>query len=333
MTLRQFTAFATVASHLNITKAAQALRMSQPSLSKLLKGLEENYKVTLFTRTGKGIELTDEGVEFLKQIEPILAQVQTLEKRFSNSSESKQATPLRVGGTYGLSSGILSSLLAIFKKSYPDVDVILRSNPAGILDQMILKGQLDIALTSILPRSPELMAEFCVPLKLVAFAAKGYPIAQEKQLSLADLERIPLIIRDDASKRGTIETLLLKLRSLGYRPNIVMRCESPEAIKTAVSKKLGVGILYQDVLKENNARGLFKQLRVSGLPMEEKTYIIYHKQRPLSPSGEAFLKLLREWSEARRAKTKNKQTDPAVSLFSLLYAANEFLPALSACPL
>jgi DNA-binding transcriptional LysR family regulator len=63
MNLRQFTAFATVASHLNITKAAQALRMSQPSLSKLLKGLEENYKVTLFTRTGKGIELTDEGVE------------------------------------------------------------------------------------------------------------------------------------------------------------------------------------------------------------------------------------------------------------------------------
>jgi DNA-binding transcriptional LysR family regulator len=68
MTLRQFKAFATVASHLNITKAAQPLRMSQPSVSKLLKGLEEDYKVTLFTRTGKGIELTDEGVEFLSSL-------------------------------------------------------------------------------------------------------------------------------------------------------------------------------------------------------------------------------------------------------------------------
>jgi DNA-binding transcriptional LysR family regulator len=205
MTLRQFTAFATVASHLNITKAAQALRMSQPSLSKLLKGLKEDYKIALFTRTGKGIELTEEGVEFLKQIEPILARVQTLEKRFSTSSESKHATPLRVGGTYGLSSGILCSLLAIFKKSHPDVDVILRSNPAGILEQVILKGHLDIALTSILPRSTELMAEFCVPLKLVAFAAKGYPIAQEKQLSLADLERVPLIIRDDEVNAGRLK--------------------------------------------------------------------------------------------------------------------------------
>ena len=307
--------------------------MSQPSLSKLLKGLEDNYKVTLFIRTGKGIELTDDGVDFLKHIEPILAQVQTLEKRFSNNSESRRATLLRVGGTYGLSSGILSSLLALFKTRYPKVDVVLRSNPAGTLEQMILKGQLDIVLTSILPRSTELMAEFCVPLKLVAFAAKGYPIALEKQLSLADLEKVPLIIRDDASKRGTIETLLVKIRSLGYRPNIVMRCESPEAIKTAVSKKLGVGILYQDVLNENKTRGLFKQLRVSDLPIEEKTYVVYHKQRPLSPSVEAFLKLLREWCEAKKTKTQNKQTDPAVSLFPLLYAANEVLPAVSACTL
>jgi DNA-binding transcriptional LysR family regulator len=97
---------------------------------------------------------------------------------------------------------------------------------------MILKGQLDIALTSIPPHSPELMAEFCLPLKLVAFAAKGYPIAQEKQLSLADLEKLPLIIRDDASKRGMTEILLRKVRSLGCRPNIVMRCESPESIKS-----------------------------------------------------------------------------------------------------
>jgi DNA-binding transcriptional LysR family regulator len=123
---------------------------------------------------------------------------------------------------------------------------------------------------------------------------RRYPIAQEKQLSLADLETIPLIIRDDGSKHGTTETLLLKLRSLGHRPNIVMRCESPQAIKTAVSKKLGVGILYQDVLKQPTARGLFKQLR--------------------------------EWCEAKRTKAKNKQTDPAVSLLYLLHAANQLLP-------
>jgi DNA-binding transcriptional LysR family regulator len=310
--MRQFTAFATVASHLNITKAAQELRMSQPSLSKLLKGLEENYKITLFTRTGKGIELTDDGVEFLKYVEPILEHVQILEERFSTKQERKKATPLRVGGTYALSSSILSSLLAIFKKRFPDVEIVLRSNTAGILEQMILKGQLDIVLTSILPRSSELTTEFCVPLRLVAFAAKSYPIAKERKLSLADLEKIPLIIRDDGNRHGTTEISLLKLRSLGYRPNIVMRCESPEAIKTAVSKKLGVGILYYDTVKDAFAQELFKQIHVSGLSLEGKTYIMWHKRRSLSSSGEAFLKLLREWCEAKRNHTKNRiPSDPA----------------------
>ena len=183
MSLRQFTAFATVASHLNITKAAQALRMSQPSLSKLLKGLEDDYKITLFTRTGKGIELTDEGVEFLKHIEPVLAQLHVIEERFSNNSKSKKASPLRVGGTYALSSSILPSLLAVFKRRYPEVEVVLRSNTGVILEQMILKGQLDLVLTSVLPRSPELTAEFCVPLKLVALLQRATPSQIEKNLT------------------------------------------------------------------------------------------------------------------------------------------------------
>ena len=308
MTLRQFTAFATVANHLNITKAAQELRMSQPSLSKLLKGLEDDYKIALFSRTGKGIELTDEGVEFLKHIEPLLVQLHVIEERFSNNSKSHKATPLRVGGTHALSSSILSSLLAIFKKRYPKVEVVLRSNEAAILEQMILRGHLEIAFTSTIPRSPELTAEFCVPLKLVAFAAKSYPVAHEKKLSLADLERIPLIIRDDGTRHGTTESSLLKLRSLGYRPNIVLRCESPEAIKTAVSKKLGVGILYQEVLKDTNSRNLFKKIHISGLSIEGKTYIVCHKQQPLSPSGADFLKLLREWCRAKKTNTPSNPT-------------------------
>jgi LysR family transcriptional regulator, transcriptional activator of the cysJI operon len=311
MSLRQFKVFATVASHLNITKAAQALRMSQPSLSKLLKGLEDDYKITLFTRTGKGIELTDDGVEFLKHVEPILEQVQILEERFTSNSKSQQATPLRVGGTHALSSSILSSLLAIFKKRYPKVEVVLRSNAAALLEQMILRGHLDVAFTSTVANSPELTAEFCVPLRLVALAAKGYALANEKKLSVADLERIPVIIRDDRKGgHGTTETSLLGVRSLGYRPNIVMRCESPEAIKTAVSKKLGVGILYEDALKDAFTRGLFKKIRIAGLSLEGKTYIMCHKQRPLSSSGEAFVKLLKDWCEAKKTKTNKTPSDP-----------------------
>src|SRR5688572_14275082 len=120
MTFRQFEAFAAVAKHMNFTKAAQQLHTSQPSLSRHLKVLESNYKVRLFTRKGKGIELTDEGAEFLTYIESILAQLQNMEKRFLKNQQRKAT--LIVGATHALSSTFLPSLMALFKKYHPNVD-------------------------------------------------------------------------------------------------------------------------------------------------------------------------------------------------------------------
>jgi DNA-binding transcriptional LysR family regulator len=161
-------------------------------------------------------------------------------------------------------------VLAEFKKLHPKVDVVVRCNANRLVEQMMLKAELELAVGSLTVRSADLVSEPCVPLKMVLFAAKSYPLAR-KQMSLAEAEKIPLIIRDDGHKHGTTETLL---RSQGFRANIVIRCESHEAIKTAVSNKLGVGILYWEVVKEEIARGLFRQVHVSGVKLEANTYIV-----------------------------------------------------------
>ena len=326
MTFRQFEAFAAVVRHMNITKAAQQLHTSQPSLSRHLRVLEDVYKVRLFTRNGKGIELTDEGAEFLTYIEPILAQLQKLEHRFLKNRQ--QRSTLIVGATHALSVTFLPSLIALFKSYHPNVDVILRSNTGSSLEELLLKGELEVALTSAVPRKAEILAQPCVPLKLIAFAAKGYPLPKRNHLSLADLEKIPLIIRDNGNKRGTTETLLLKLRDLGYRPNIFIRCESPDAIKAAVTKKLGVGILIEDLLRQDLGRGLFKTVHVPGLSMEANTYVIYHKQRLLSPCGEVFLKLLRQWCEEKKNNQANSALRCLAAISFLLYSGTGLLPVL-----
>ena len=79
-----------------------------------------------------------------------------------------------------------------------------------------------------------------------------------------------------------------------------MRCESPEAIKRAVSQNLGIGFLYYEAVKEAIDGGSFKLIQIRGLKMEGQTYIIYHSQRPLSPHAEEFLKLLRDWRDQRK---------------------------------
>jgi DNA-binding transcriptional LysR family regulator len=72
-----------------------------------------------------------------------------------------------------------------------------------------------------------------------------------------------------------------------------MRCDTPAAVKEAVRQKMGVGILYRDVVANNIKRDEFKILKMPGEPFQGKSYIIYHKNRPLSPFGQELLELLR----------------------------------------
>src|SRR5215475_14371384 len=207
MTFTQFTAFAAVAKHLNVTKAANMLHVSQPSLSKHLKALEDRFNLRLFTRHPKGIMLTAEGYEFSKDIEPILAQLEKINQRYLNGFAQKQSGPLKVGGTYGPASRILPSLLTLFKKNHPQVDVTLRANSDGIIQQQILHGDLEIGVCSRAPSpSSMLYSEPYMPLKLVAFAAKSHPVAKKKELTLSELEHIPLIVRMDNDLQSTTHT-------------------------------------------------------------------------------------------------------------------------------
>jgi LysR family transcriptional regulator, transcriptional activator of the cysJI operon len=303
MSFTQFTAFAAVAKHLNVTTAANMLHVSQPSLSKHLKALEESFKLRLFTRHAKGITLTDDGYEFFKDIEPILTQLDRINHRYLNGSTRKINNLLKVGGTYGPTSRILPSLLAAFKNSHPNVDVTLRTNSGGIIHQKILHGDLEIAVCSRAPAATSMLySESYVPMKLVAFAAKCHPAAKKKELTLSDLEDIPFIVRVDSDLQSTTHTALNALRKQGYKVNIAMRCESPEAVQSAVEQKLGIGFLYYDAVKAAIERGSFKIIQISGLEIEGQTYVIYHNERPLSPHAEEFLKLLRDWRDNQTAK-------------------------------
>jgi DNA-binding transcriptional LysR family regulator len=92
------------------------------------------------------------------------------------------------------------------------------------------------------------------------------------------------------------------LRKQGYKLNIAMRCESPEAVQGAVTQNLGIGLLYYDAVKAAIERGSFKIIPIRGLEIEGQTHIVYHNQRSLSPNAEEFLKLLRDWRDQQSTK-------------------------------
>ena len=119
MTLNQFSSFAAVAKHLNMTKASAELRVSQPSLSLQLKQLEDHHGAKLYRRLSKGIEVTEAGQLLPRKIMPILEQVANLENSVKLPKVEAKQELLRAGGTFSACAILLPALLARLQQRYP----------------------------------------------------------------------------------------------------------------------------------------------------------------------------------------------------------------------
>lgn len=199
-----------------------------------------------------------------------------------------------MAGTYGAASTLLPAPLALFKKTHPDVELSVRSNSTEKLEQMLLAGELELALCPKLPESSPLTAEHYLTSKLVLFVARDDPLARNKNLTLSDIAKLPLVIRSGTRKDGGTTTLLEMIRQRGHEPKIALRCDQPDAIKEAVWGHSGVGVLYYDTIEGAMRRGAFKELKVRDLNIEGRLYIVYYNVRRLSPPAAVFLQLLRE---------------------------------------
>ncbi len=306
MTFKQFTIFASAARHLNITKAAKELRISQPSVSQQLKTLEDTYKAKFYRRIGRGIELTETGRMFLNRINPILDQLGKLNASFEDTLSGVHTEPLVVGGPHGLSALLLPSLLALFQRSHPQVQVTLLTKNMHALEQAVLDGEVEIAIISRPSSYPSLIVEPYRREKLIAFVAKNHPLAKRGMQAFCDLPCLPVLITA-VKGGGSAEKVLRQMEDQGYRFNIAMRCGSPDALKIAVKRNAGVGILHADTIGPELRRGEFKAIRLPGIKLEGDSFIIYRRDKLLSSAARDFLTLLRQW------RGKNRRVNHSLS--------------------
>jgi LysR family transcriptional regulator, transcription activator of glutamate synthase operon len=305
MTLKGLMIFAAAARHLNLTKAAKELHISQPSASRQLRLLEKICEVKLYKRIGRGIALTEQGESFLSNVNAVLTRLENLKSSLHAADPPPGAGSLAVGGTYGPSAYLLPSLIAAFRKSHPQVQISLRTGTLRSIEKMILDGKLDISVVTTHTHTnfPRIDVEPYRIERLVAFVTADHAIAK-KTPTLSDLNRTPLIIRGQKGTRTTTEAILKQLREAGFKPHVGLRCDLPDGVKMAVRKKLGIGILYYDAVRVELRRDEFQVVKLPGPKLEGESFIIYPKERPLTANAEAFLKLLHDW------RRKNQHRKP-----------------------
>ena len=147
-TIRQLQFFVAVAEQGTVSRAAQALSISQSSVTEAIKELEADLGVELFERHPRGLNITHKGHQFLRHATKILAGVSDARRTFANE-ESNRGGRLQLGVTSLVAGYVLSDLLARYRRAFPPVDVSAIEDNGDYLEHLLIGGELDVAVMVI----------------------------------------------------------------------------------------------------------------------------------------------------------------------------------------
>src|SRR5690606_20848970 len=147
-TLRQLQYFIAVAEQGGVSRAAQALSISQSSVTEAVKELETDLGVALFERHSRGLTITHDGHQFLRHATNILTQVSDARRAFSDKKDETTGS-LNLGVTSLVAGYVLSDLLRRYRRAYPGVDVTAIEDNGSYLEHLLIGGELDIAVMTI----------------------------------------------------------------------------------------------------------------------------------------------------------------------------------------
>jgi DNA-binding transcriptional LysR family regulator len=298
MLLDRIELFVHVARHQSLGKTAREMHVSASSVCQRLKSLESEFGAKLYKKNKQGIELTGAGQTFLGTANDVLTQLNTLKRALHPTSEVACRT-LTTGGTHNPSVKYLPGAIAAFQKTHPDIEVRFLTSDGPIIEQSVRQAEIDIAILHNPSNSSDFNMEHFAVDHLSFFAHPTHSLAKKKNLVLDDIAHTPIIIRD---AKDATDKMLKAIKSRGLTLNIALRCASPDAVKAAVRKRMGIGILFHNLIEEEIKKKEIKVLRFAGLPrVLGNSYIVYKKTKPLTAPASEFLALLRAMKRGRKA--------------------------------
>lgn len=306
MFLDRIQLFISVTKYQNIAKTAREMHVSASSVCQRLKALESDFGAKLYKRTNTGIEVTEAGETLLAIASDVVNNFETLRAKFRCELDAPERV-LKVGGTYNPSARDLPSAIATFHKSFPDADITFLTSTKAEIENSLHERQVDIAVIQSPSKSADLIMEPFAVDRLVFFSPPRHPLANKKCVDLSDLYHTAVVIRGG---RGTTERFVEKLKAQGIALNVSLRCVSPDAVKAAVRREMGIGILFHNLVEDELKRKEFKVLKFRSLVTPvANTFIVYNKKQPLSAAANEFLGILRSMKDRLAATGKITQTD------------------------
>lgn len=291
ITLYQLRVFLTVAHHLNYTRAAEELYLSQPSVSAQVHELEHLLGVPLFELVGKRLVLTQGGEVLQRHTAVVLSAVDEAVDAVTRL-RSLTAGRLIVGASTTVGAYILPGVLGAYRGRYPEVEVQLDLMNSETICVQLREGRLEIGVVeSAMPDiSDDLHAEPYREDELVLIVPPWHPWAGLSEIPPSALTEATVLWREPGS--GTRSAGENALRQLGVRPRRDMQIGGTDAIKQAVATNLGVAIVSLATISAEVTTGRLVALRLAEFPLRRTFHVVRRRTGHLSPAAEAFVHLL-----------------------------------------
>ena len=291
--LRQLEIFRKVVELESFSKAADAVYLAQASVSERIATLENQVGGKLLDRLGRRVVPTMLGELLYKHALLLLEMKETAAQDIQSALGLKKGT-IRLGGSTIPGEYILPKILGRFRIKYPSLSLTLSIAHSEQVEKMVLDGPLELGIIGSKSTHGSLRQYDLWKDDLVLAVPSSHRWAGKKAVSVDELTAEPFIMRPIGS--GTRKTLgehLKRLIPAGFQSlNIVATLGSSTAVKEGVKAGLGVSILSSRAMDTELKTGVIKALRVKGLAMSRRFYLIRDKRRIASPLSQAMVDFL-----------------------------------------
>lgn len=283
--------FRTVAHHLNFSRAAEELLLTQPAITQQVKALEDELEVPLFDRSGGRITLTAAGkalLPFVDKIKEISDQALTAVAETSG----EKAGELALGASQTIAQYLLPNFVAGFVKAHPRIRVVARSGNTDQMLDALLSHEIHLALIEGPDGRRDLNIEPFLQDHMVLVVPTNHEWA-DRDLDVENLKEQPLLIREFGSgSRRVVEKALVAAGLQKKHLRIQMELDSNEGLLSAVEAGLGVAFISRWAVRNQLTLGTLKIARVRGLKLARQFSIAYPAGPAPAGNAGAFHKFL-----------------------------------------
>jgi DNA-binding transcriptional LysR family regulator len=285
MDIRQLQYFSEVAKHSSFSKASKHLHLSQPTLSKMIKSLEEELGLSLLDRSTRHVQLTSAGEIVLHHTNNIVKSISDLHAELTDLTHMKRGK-IKLGLPPVIGVSFFPKIIAKFHACYPQVSIKLIEEGGKTIEQSLLKGNIDIGVV-VLPVDESLFViKPLVQRTLFLIVHPNHSLTKKAEVTLSDLrEEAFVMFREGFSLYDRVRDACIRE---GFEPSIAYESSQWDFIVEMVAAEQGIAFLPETVCEKINPREV-TVIRSVNPVIEWNLALIWAKNHYLSHAAQAWV--------------------------------------------